>query len=1394
LLRRIAAIVTAAAIITPVATANAAERPFSLRYSNNVNGQIITAANTLMQCPTNTVDPLMNSGCTGARAGTNARNNNSFDMQLLDQDSDASTFDSSSATLALPNAGRVMFAGLYWTGLDKKGEAISGANGFKAVPLNPPDATAIGAAKIQLPGSSGYTTVNASRVDTAVISNGGGYTAFADVTELVSAAGAGTYTVANVQTGTGGNSFAGWSLVVAYSDADEPLRNLSVFDGLKVVSGTSSVDIPLSGFKTPSSGMVKTTLGVVAAEGDAGMTGDYLTLNDKVLTDAVHPSNNTENSTIANRGTLVTSKAPNWLNQLGYDSSLFNVDGFLPNGATTAMFRAKTSGDTYAPQAITFATELFSPNVTLTKTSPSGQDFPGAQKTYTITATNNGTGNADGVLLRDVLPPGVTYVSGPIITGTGTGSYNQATNTIEARLGTGNTGSSGGTLAPTESVSLTFVVTIDGAQPLGNVITNSATLSFVAADLGLPISVVADNDTTVRYPDPAVAKTTNPGHVGNTYTFNIDVSNQGTVGTTSTGPSNQVEVTDTATGATSFSAIGNGWTCGPTAPAITTCTRSDTLAPGASYPPITVTATWAPGVTVTNRAVITDGSGSEPTDPASPALLNNASQVSEGQTPVSNLSINKAALDGTVSVGDSADFRLQVRNDGPSSSSNTSLVDTLPAGLVYDSSAPTQGTCAAAPGASGTTVLTCALGTIAANDSATVTVRTRPDLSLLGNSTVLNTATANSDTAATPVTDTANLAVRPGADLSLTKTADVSEVAQGGTVTYMLTATNNGPGDAIDMQIADILPDAIDLTPGRIFATPSNSGTCSLVGSAVTCIWTGTTVSGGWESVIIGAQMKASWAGLDATDRNAVNVGKTFSLTDDPDRSNNTDEATVIVTDAADLQVTAAGPAEITAGGTSTVTFTTVNNGPSTAAGSTLDITIPSGLAPISAPPGCTITGQTVTCALGDVANGTTITTPIGVQAAPTVVSIESLATATVSSTTADHQPQNNADVAPFVLGPVADLTVTKTAESPTATAGGTANYVITVANNGPATSNGASLTDVLPAGLTPLSISSSAPNTCAISGQTVTCQAGEIVPDEDFELLVVAQVDQGWAGAVITNTATLTPGTETDPNAANNTSSATITVNPGSTAADLKVTKKASAKTVKPGGTLGYTITVANQGGSAATSATLTDTLPVGLTPTSATFNGTKCTISGRTVSCALGQMIAGASTTVTISAKVGKDRAGETLVNTATASTGSQADSNPANNSGTATTKVSTSAATQAQLGITTRVGPGAVRPGQSVLVSSTVRTLSDYPANTVRICISIPKGLTYTSSSGTRRGSVVCWVKAQIRKGTPTTVSYRARARSIGTVTALGTAVAGNAARVSALATLPIAPVTG
>jgi hypothetical protein len=199
MLRVVALIALAGSAMAP-ALASAAERNFSLRYSNNVNGQITMAANTIMRCPTDTVDPLMNSGCLGAQAGTNARNNNSFDMRWLDVDSDASTFTSSSANLIMPAGSRVLFAGLYWTGLNRTGEAISGANGFKAVPQPPPNAAAIGTVKVKAPGANAYTSVTAAGADvnTASIAVGGGYGAFADVTRVVSAASTAPYPSATV--------------------------------------------------------------------------------------------------------------------------------------------------------------------------------------------------------------------------------------------------------------------------------------------------------------------------------------------------------------------------------------------------------------------------------------------------------------------------------------------------------------------------------------------------------------------------------------------------------------------------------------------------------------------------------------------------------------------------------------------------------------------------------------------------------------------------------------------------------------------------------------------------------------------------------------------------------------------------------------------------------------------------------------------------------------------------------------------------------------------------------------------------------------------------------------------------------------------------------------------
>ena len=360
------------------ATPAAADRSFTTRFSTNDTGNITFAANTLMVCPASAT------GCTAARnttpvaSGTNnALNNNGYLMQYVNTApgtvAGSPAFDSSSATLSLPPTATVLFAGLYW-GADTS--AGQNPNGVAA-----PTPSLRGQVGFRVPGSSAYATLSASTVDQ---STGAAtrYSAFANVTSQVLAAGAGTYSVANVQAGTGGDRYAGWALVVAYQDPTQPPRNLTVDDGLVTVSsGSPPITVPIGGFKTPPSGSVNTTLGFVAYEGDSGLTGDSASVNGKALSDGADPVNNFFSSGISNLGTNVTTRDPNDVNNFAFDANLIGANGILPNNATTANVVLTTSGDTYFPAVVTLATDLYAPNITSSKsvtnvTHPGGPDRP----------------------------------------------------------------------------------------------------------------------------------------------------------------------------------------------------------------------------------------------------------------------------------------------------------------------------------------------------------------------------------------------------------------------------------------------------------------------------------------------------------------------------------------------------------------------------------------------------------------------------------------------------------------------------------------------------------------------------------------------------------------------------------------------------------------------------------------------------------------------------------------------------------------------------------------------------------------------------------------------------------------------------------------------------------
>ena len=179
------------------------------------------ASNTIETCPAG--DPA----CTPAQDGKSSASNNSFVMRLVDVDADPATFDSSRAQVHLPADATVLFAALYW--------GANTAAGTKGAAAR--DASARGTVMLETPAGGGYKRVTAGTVDRgSATSQKDAYQGFADVTALVRAAGAGVYTVANVQAGTGEDRYGGWTLVVAYRDRLAPARNLTIFDGLVTIN------------------------------------------------------------------------------------------------------------------------------------------------------------------------------------------------------------------------------------------------------------------------------------------------------------------------------------------------------------------------------------------------------------------------------------------------------------------------------------------------------------------------------------------------------------------------------------------------------------------------------------------------------------------------------------------------------------------------------------------------------------------------------------------------------------------------------------------------------------------------------------------------------------------------------------------------------------------------------------------------------------------------------------------------------------------------------------------------------------------------------------------------------------------------------------------------------
>jgi uncharacterized repeat protein (TIGR01451 family) len=317
-------------------------------------------------------------------------------------------------------------------------------------------------------------------------------------------------------------------------------------------------------------------------------------------------------------------------------------------------------------------------------------------------------------------------------------------------------------------------------------------------------------------------------------------------------------------------------------------------------------------------------------------------------------------------TGSTARCTIFVDNLGVSAARNVVVKDTLLSnGSFTILGATPAGSCVVAG-----SEVTCTFAVLAAGASISIAV----DFTSSSAVDVNDTATVTSSTPDPNLTNniaTGRVSFFGAADLGVTKTDSPDPVVAGTVLTYTMTVTNAGPSAAPNVVVEDVLPLDVRL----LSATPS-VGTCGGStspgdpGQPLTCNL-GTLANGASANVVVQVTVNSN-VPQGRTLVNNVTVRSDFT---DPNNANNKATATTAVLARADIAVVkTSDAATYKPSSLITYTITATNNGPSKALAVVAVDNLPTVKQAIyqSDTGGCTKSGTTLTCQLGDMEVGAT--------------------------------------------------------------------------------------------------------------------------------------------------------------------------------------------------------------------------------------------------------------------------------------------------------------------------------------------------------------------------------------------------------------------------------------
>jgi large repetitive protein len=336
-----------------------------------------------------------------------------------------------------------------------------------------------------------------------------------------------------------------------------------------------------------------------------------------------------------------------------------------------------------------------SSDMTISKNGTPEQLAPGEILTYTITVTNNGRSDGQGVTLTDSLPAQFLYQSYSATKGACTG-----TSTITCTPGV---------VIPGEIVTITLVGRVNPAASPGTIM-NTVIVTSTSPDPDPGNNSATENTTiTGGTADLQITKQDmiDPVRAGELLTYIITINNAG--------PSNAsgVMVSDSLpVGVTLQSATSSQGSC-----ILSQCNLGGIAAIGRAT--ITMTVSVDPSATgvIANTATLS----ANETDPN---MANNSAQVTTAIVRAADLSIQKTGTPEPVFAGKNLAYRLQISNQGPSSADGVHMVDALPSQVSFVS---------APPGCSHTSgTVDCMLGRMLPDSSLIMTITVQVNLATTG--------------------------------------------------------------------------------------------------------------------------------------------------------------------------------------------------------------------------------------------------------------------------------------------------------------------------------------------------------------------------------------------------------------------------------------------------------------------------------------------------------------------------------------------------------------------------------------------------------------------------------------------------------------------------------------